>query len=177
MSPEEDFDSAEDKRSYYRVPTFLPVRCRVIEGEEVRTLENEISTRSSGPDLSRMDPALRGWLSRLEDKIDLLLSHYETEENGWITAQGPLEVTLSGAGMRVPVLCEVPLGADVMIDVVLPGMPKQRILAIGRVARCTTGKDIEIAMGFRVISEGDRSAVVGHVLEIQRSELRKRSEG
>lgn len=177
MSPDDHLETEEDKRSYYRVSTFLPVRCRVIEGERVHAVETEIATRSDRPDLTRMDPALRAWLSRLEDKIDELLSHYETEENGWITAPGSLEVTLSGAGIRVPVLTEVAEGTDVLIDLVIPGMPKQRVLAIGEVARCTKGKQIEIAMGFRAISLGDRDAVVGHVLEIQRNELRKRSEG
>ncbi len=171
MAPSQD--SAE--RSYYRIPTVLPVRCRVIHAHEAHALEAEIAARTP-LDLSSLDLGLRSWLARIEDKLDRILAHFETEEGAWITREEPLDVVLSGGGLQLPVLEEVEVGSDTLVELTLPGSPKLVVRAIARVARCDSdGKEIRLALHFRVISEGDRAAVVGHVLELQRSQLRRRS--
>lgn len=168
---------SESERSYYRIPTVLRVRCRLINASEAIALEGEILTREH-VDTSHIEPALCEWLDRVEDKLDQILSHFQSEETSWITADDPLQVTLSGAGLRVPLIEPVPVGKDVLVEMTLPTIPKYVARAIGSVARCTVeGKDVEVALSFRIISESDRAAVVAHVLEIQRSELRRRAEG
>lgn len=168
-------ESVPDGRSYYRVSTFLPVRCRYIDASELSGLEARILTRES-LDLSQLDPGLCVWLDRIEEKLDRILSHYESEDGSWITPEGPLQVVLSGSGICFPVSEEVPVGCDLLVEIILPGTPKHTVRCIGRVARCGIDeKRIEVGVSFRVISESDQKAVVAHVLEIQRTELRRRA--
>ncbi|MCP5055580.1 MAG: hypothetical protein GY937_02525 [bacterium] len=167
--------SGADQRSYYRVSTFLPVRCRRVIPSEIAGLTSEIQTREA-PDVSRVDPGLAEWLDRVETKLDRILARFETEEESWMTSEGALEVTLSGSGIRFPVCEEVALDSDVLMEITIPGTPNHTVLSIGRVAECEAeGKSVTIATGFRVIAECDRDAVIAHVLEIQRSELRQRA--
>ncbi len=166
-----------EKRSYYRVATSVPVRCRVLSAREEEALSLEVQTRRQ-PDLTGMDDDLRSWLARIEDKLDRILAHYETEDPGWITADGPLEIQLSGAGLKLPVLKKVPKGTPVLVDITIPAEPKIVARAVARVEACSgSGKSFELALSFQAISEADRDAVVAHVLEMQRSELRRRSDG
>ena len=167
--------SGSDKRSYYRVSSFLPVRCRRVRPSELPGLTSEIQTREA-PDVSKVDPGLAEWLDRVETKLDRILVRYETEEESWMTSEGALEVTLSGSGIRFPVCEEVALDSDVLMEITIPGTPKHMVRCIGRVAECEAeGKSVTVAAGFRVIAECDRDAVIAHVLEIQRSELRRRA--
>ncbi len=177
MSDSEARSGDQDQRSYYRVPTFLPVRCRRVGASELAALEAEILTHESF-DVSNVDPGLCEWLDRIEGKLDRILAHYESEDGRWITPEGPLELTLSGSGIRLPVTQEVAVGTNVLLEIVLPGTPKQVIRCIGEVAKSDDDeKGPAIAAGFRVIAESDRDAVVGHVLQVQRSELRRRASG
>ncbi|MCP3983628.1 MAG: hypothetical protein GY723_04525 [bacterium] len=163
-----------DKRSYYRVHTFLPVRCRRIADSELEGLSTDIMVREAS-EVSKVDPGLAEWLDRIEGKLDLLLERFETEADVWTTAQGALEVTISGSGIQLPVCEEIPIEADVLLEVTLPGIPKHMVRCIARVAECEVdAKQVTIGAGFTVIAECDRDAIIAHVLEIQRSELRQR---
>ncbi len=165
-----------EKRSYFRVATVVPVRARVLAAAEADALCVEVQTRRH-PDLSGLDDGLRAWLARLEDKLDRLLGHFETDRDDWITADGPLTILLSGSGLRVPVLREVPQGAAVLVDVTLPEVPKIVARAVTRVEACHGGpKRPELALSFQAISVADRDAIVAHCLERQRHELRKRAD-
>lgn len=165
-----------EKRSYYRVTTVVPVRCRVLSTREEEALSIEVQTRKQ-PDLTGMEASLRSWLARIEDKLDRILAHYESEDQDCITAEGPLEIQLSGGGMRIPALQEVRKGTPVLVDITLPAVPKVVARAVARVETCAgKGKNVELALSFQAISESDRSAVISHVLEMQRSALRRRSD-
>lgn len=171
-----DDEVLEDKRSYYRIPALLPVQLRVIHPSEIAGLESQILGRERF-DVTKMDPGLRMWLTRIEEKLEKILVHFESEEDQWITSHEPSHVTISGSGMRVPVTMEVPAGSDVLLHVTLPLNPKLVVRAIGRVSDCIVNpKSIELALSYRVVSEADRDSIVSYVLEVQRNELRLRNE-
>lgn len=176
MNQSDGDEVQEDKRSYYRIPALLPVQIRVIHPSEVPGLESQILGRERF-DVTKMDPGLRMWLTRIEEKLERILIHFDSEEDQWISSNEPSHVTISGSGLRVPVTAEVPVGSDVLLHVTLPLNPKLVVRAIGRVSDCLVEpKSIELALSFRVVSEGDRDSIVSYVLEVQRNELRLRNE-
>jgi len=165
-----------DKRSHYRIPALLPIQIRVIHPSEVPGLESQILGRERF-DVTKMDPGLRMWLTRIEEKLERILIHFESEEDPWITPNEPSHVVISGSGLRVAVTTEVPVGSDVLLHVTLPLNPKLVVRAIASVSQCIVEpKSIELALSYRVVFEGDRDSIVAYVLEVQRNELRLRNE-
>ena len=71
---ESEHDSGAERRTFFRVLTHLPVKCRRVSDAEAEALERALPQRRA-PDMSRVDEALATWLDRIERKLDRVLVH------------------------------------------------------------------------------------------------------
>ena len=162
-----------DKRAYFRVPTWLVVHCQVIDRTEAESLEVELLANAP-LDPSELDPGLAAWLGRIEDKLDRLLAHLDPDSYASIASEDPQEVQLSGAGMLFEVKEEVPPEATLALEFALPGAPGRRVRCLAEIAEQQGQTPGPLAVYFAVIHERDRDAIVRHVLEVQRGQIRAR---
>ena len=168
-----------DQREYYRVVTCIPFRYRRPDPDEIDELVVRIETRSD-PDFAKIDPALSGWLDRIERKLECVLAHLEACDSPPLRDQDTREVSLSGSGMRFLCEDEIPPGTEVLLEFELPGTPAHRVSCLGRVVdpsspgETSDGKN-QTAVEFCAIREIDRDAIVRHALEIQRRDLQLRN--
>jgi len=166
------------ERSYFRVPTWLEVRCRVVGSEEAERLEAQILGQAP-LDLSLLEPSLAIWLQRIEEKLDHLLTRLDPDAPVSIALEGLQEVALSGAGMSFGVRERVESGAILALEFVLPGAPGRRVHCLADIAAAADAggqPPARLAVAFRVIHEADRDAIVRHVLEVQRSQILSRGD-
>jgi hypothetical protein len=165
----------EDKRSYFRVHTRVPVRARPVRPEEVERLEAEIRCREA-PAAPPVDPHLAEWLDRIEAKLDRLLTHAGLGEKAQLGPEEEQEVLLSGSGMKFRSTNPYSPGTVLLVEFELPTTPRHRVRTLACVIDQEPSRDeppdFPVVVAFHTIHEIDRDAVVGHTLAVERTQLR-----
>jgi hypothetical protein len=169
---------AADRRGYFRVETRLRVGLRPAAASEIDGLRREILQREPAG-RPRVDPALAEWLTRVEEKLDLLLAQ------AGLAAPGSLPKTerslvLSGSGLFLPrseLRCE--LGSTLLVEFDLPLRPRHAVRCLALVAgnRPEPDGSVALALSFCCIQEEDRDAIVRHSLIVERRALGQRTGG
>lgn len=176
--PSQSQPGRREQREYFRVWSFLPIRARKTKPEERHALHTEISARRPET-ASRLDPELVAWLDRIECKLERLLAHMDLSDRPDFGPDDVQEVQISGSGILFT--SETPGRKDdlLLVEFEVPGTPRRMVRCLGRVARAEpAGEGLrQIAVGFDVIHESDRDAIVQHVLAVQRSDLSRRQDG
>ncbi len=170
-------DHRSDQRSFFRVRARIPMRYRALAPGEFEKIRAEI--RTPRHESEGIDPVLGGWMQRLDDKLDLLLSYHDPDQPAPLGSRDARQVEVSGSGMRFEAKDPVEAGEDILLEFQLPGSVPRRVRSIARVIRNLEPhgpeQEREIAVSFRVIDEGDREAIVHFSNVVQRLFLRARS--
>lgn len=167
------------RRSYYRVDTRLPIRLEWLSKEDAASWLAEMNTpRGEGHRVE--DLQLESRLSKIEAKIDLLLSRGGCDVDVPLESREKIPVQLSGAGLRVRVKGVFRIEDRVRVEMYLPGRQGELIRALGEVVSASGGRRGDrqgrISIMFRRIGDRERDAIVRHVYEVQRIVLRDRFE-
>jgi hypothetical protein len=177
MDPEREppVELDDDKRSYFRVWTRVPLRARPVGPEEVEQLETEIRNRKAPPALP-VDQHLAEWLDRIEAKLDRLLAHAGLGEGVPLVPDDEQDVLLSGGGMKFWSSRPYSPGTVLLLEFDLPTTPRHHVRTLARVVGNEPSRDdcegYPTAVTFHAIHEIDRDAVVGHSLAVERAQLR-----
>jgi hypothetical protein len=171
-------ESASDRRGYFRVQTRLRLGLRPVAAGEIEPLRLEILQREASA-RPRVDPALADWLTRIEEKLDLLLQQSGCATAGMLRKE-ERSVVLSGSGLLLPgtsLRCD--LGATLLVELDLPLRPRHTVRCLAVVAGYRPEPDghTALALGFCCIHEEDRDAIVRHTLVVERRELGQRPGG
>jgi len=113
----------------------------------------------------------------LDFKLDLVLYHLRSSQQGrYFPHQAPT-TDLSGSGVGLAEPSRLPQGSPVLICLPLPDHPSRPVMAMGEVARGGSQADEpSAAITFTDISETDRERIVHFTFQKQRQELARRSE-
>jgi hypothetical protein len=172
---EQPAELGEDKRSYFRVWTRVPLRARPVAPDEVEQLETDIRNRKA-PASVPVDRHLAEWLDRIEAKLDRLLMHFGLADGAPLGPEDEQDVLLSGSGMKFWSMSLYSPGTVLLIEFELPTSPRHRVRTLARVVNNEPSRDdregYPAAVGFHTIHEIDRDAVVGHSLAVERTQLR-----
>lgn len=174
---ESEHDSGAERRTFFRVLTHLPVKCRRVSDAEAEALERALPQRRA-PDMSRVDEALATWLDRIERKLDRVLVHLGIGDPVAFCEADVQEVMLSGAGMSFVTDPPVEPGTRVLVEFEIPGTPAHLVRCLARVIRHLPpkeeGESASTAVAFDVIHDSDREAIVHHAVEVQRTLIQAR---
>ena len=165
--------SGISRREFFRVSTRLPVRASVVLQADIDRVKMEIlAPDPTPPDL---DPALREWLERIEEKIDGVFATLDPRRRAPLSELDRRDLELSASGASwCPELPFEP-GDWVLIEllITLPNRCRVQVLAECVGQRSLDDGTTRSAFAFRTIAQGDRDAIVAHALEIQRSQIRQ----
>jgi hypothetical protein len=168
-------ERSEDKRSYFRVWTRVPLRARPVAPDEVEQLETDIRNRKAPPSVP-VDRHLAEWLDRLEAKLDRLLTHFGLCDGAPLGPEDEQDVMLSGSGMKFWSSNPYSPGTVLLLEFELPTTPRHRVRTLARVVNNDGPREdregYPAAVAFHTIHEIDRDAVVGHSLAVERTQLR-----
>lgn len=170
--------AGSERREFFRVTVRIPLRHRPVRPHERAALEREIlAPRNAG---LQPGSSLGDWARRIEDKLDLILSHLDERVPAPLGPRDLRVVELSGSGMRLAAKETAKVGAEEFVELRLPGEVPRDVRAITTVVKWIeargAGEDSEVALAFRIIHEEDRDAIVRFSNEVQRSELRLRAD-
>ncbi len=171
----EEIELAQCRRDYFRIRARLPVRYRSLLPGERETFLANLASEEPVP-LSALPPGLVQWLDRLEKKLDCILSCIDARASVPLTERDRCDITLSGSGIAVARDEEEQIGEEFLIEVLLPGIPARRVLAVGKVVDNLKAEELAegvfVAFTFVEIDEKDRDAIIAYVQDVQRAELR-----
>jgi hypothetical protein len=170
--------AATDRRGYFRVHTRLRLALRPVAADEVEALRREILQREP-LGRPRLDPELADWLTRIEEKLDLLLADAGLAPSGALR-KDERSVVLSGGGLLLPraeLDCEA--GQALLVEFDLPLRPRHAVRCLATLAggRPETGGAAPLALRFVCIHEEDRDAIVRHALIVEQRALVGRHPG
>ena len=159
--------TGRDLRSYYRVETELAVRVRRATASELATFEQCFGAGGTEPSVA-LAPGLVTWLRYLDQKLDRVLALLDPSQPRPLEDHGLQHVVISGGGMLVEQTDGLEPGADVIVELVIPGEPPHRVRALGRVVGLRQREGAPgVGLEFRLIDESDRDAIVRMVNRIQ----------
>jgi hypothetical protein len=165
-----------EERSYYRVFTRIPIRIRRLDPSEVASVATLIANPVD-PFVEVSDPALAVVLQRVENKLDVVLSHLEPGHPRPLGDRDVHKVSLSASGVGCEMNEQLALDDDVLVEFLLPEVPARHVRAIARpvMPRDTADgvRGTPLAFAFRVISDTDRDAIVHYSYDVQRLQLRE----
>jgi hypothetical protein len=177
--PAADKDARTEKRqqrSYYRVLTRIPIRIRRLDPSEVPSVSMLIANPVD-PFVEVSDPALAVVLQRVENKLDVVLSHLEPGHPRPLGDRDIQKVSLSASGVGCEMNEQLSLHDDVLVEFLLPEAPARHVRAIARPVMPGDLADgvrgTPQAFAFHVISDADRDAIVHYSYDVQRLQLRE----
>ncbi len=165
-----------EQRSYYRVFASLPIRIRRLDPSEVPSVAAVIASPVDRfPEIS--DAALAIVLQRIENKLDIVLSHLEPDHPRPLGDRDVRRISLSASGVGCEMNEQISIHDDVLVEFLLSEVPARHVRAI---ARPVMEKDVSdgvpgalMALSFHVISDADRDAIVRYSYDVQRLQLRE----
>jgi len=165
-------------RAAFRVSAELPIRYRPLAAAEAARLALEIEQARDGE--SELPARLADRLQRIEHKLDLVLHQLDPSQPPPLSARDGASIALSAAGVALAAKQALPLDSLVLVELLLPGPAPRPVRAVARVARCQEKRGPEagllLAFAFRAIHCDDREAIARFANEVQRADLRRRSE-
>ncbi len=170
-------DAGRDRASF-RVTAELPIRYRPLAAAEAERLSLEIEAGGAeGPELA---PPLALRLQALERKLDLALHQLDPSHPLPLGARETASVGISASGLALAAKQSLPVDSLALVELLLPGRVPREVRAVARVVRCQEKRGPEpgllLVLAFRAIHSEDREAIVRFGNELQRAELRRRSE-
>jgi hypothetical protein len=186
----------EERREYFRVKDFIPLRARKVETEESSELRRKIGcgTRLKKEDLDGLNlliekvakKAQEGdelflFLSLMDKKLDMIMEQLLAGKKGH--GEDNLnheEVEISGSGMKFYPKERFEVGDLIAVDLFLPvfGVPKIPILCQVVRAGEEHGKQRRhyVAVKFIDINEEDRELLIKYLFRKERERLRRERE-
>lgn len=184
-----------EQREYVRVEDSIPIgleRIRLGEEDAIRArfitpppgvLAEHAGGEEEGGrgEMEDINPALIRRLKTIEDKLDMILAHFELEQEG-MAAFPTRHVSLSGAGVKLFSGDRFEVGDHVLVKLVLPLAAPVGLETAGCVAWVKEHPDRasdrwETAIRFDGITEDVRDAIIHYTFQRQREMLRSRWEG
>jgi hypothetical protein len=189
-------DGEKDSRDFYRVACELQIRFRKADADEVNvfkefglrpspysnlrtTIETELN-RSSLSDEAKMllEKGFQILLNidqRLERLEELIQSQHSDEpiiqeSHEWVHA----DVSAGGIAFVPPKDKSLKVGDLLMIDMIFPSLPEQRVVCSGKVLHAGQ-KDGTVGIVFESIHQDDKEFIHRFVLEREREILRARA--
>lgn len=195
MGDSENPISASSSRDFFRVPCELQLRFRKIDQEELRVFKqfglrpSPYSSLRAGieTELSRLmlDSEMKHLLEKAFQillNIDQRLERIEEtlagqakeaptvqDSHTWVHA----DLSAGGIAFVPPEKSSVQKGDFVMLDLIFPALPEQRVVCAGRVIH--EGKEGAVGVEFTEIHQDDLEFVHRFVLEKEREMLRTRA--
>jgi len=171
---------SEQKRSYLRIRTFLPGRLRLLAPGKEHPLYHGCSgcdpaPQAQGrPKVAGLPETMLDFLETINAKLDMLLSIASQDhlQNNFPVSVNIVEI--SGAGLIFTADREFQLNDRVELVMFLSQMPLRIAAAIGRIHRRDeiNGQPAWV-IDFSAIRESDREAIVRHVFQQQREQIRE----
>ena len=149
-------------------PETYNIRSSVLQGEE-------------GETVSGMPSEMTTEIQRLHRKLDYIIRLLSSPEEDNVFIREPVEINLSGSGLKFISADALHPGDFMEIKMILPGAADIIIELIGKVVRVkelcidTDGcvkKSYEAALNFFVVKEDDREYIIRYVFKRQRELLR-----
>ncbi len=124
---------------------------------------------------SRLDRVLAG----IQIKLDLILNLLMKKEVDPIYHTSPIEVNISGAGVRFRASESFDIGSHYELRMLLPILPVRVVHTLGKVIRVNESREDEkktneVSFAFEVISEEDREIIIHYTFKRQRELLREK---
>ena len=164
------------RREYFRVSTRLPLRTRVLSVDQADQLRFEIAQRKPASD-PNIDPFLRAWMERIEHKLDAIWAHLDPSQDPPPSLADSRPLEISGNGLAWDGAPDYPDGSWVSVELELPRPASVQIRLLGRSVGThhleSGGR--RNAVAFETIFEGDRDAIVRHVLDMERRKIQRES--
>lgn len=162
------------RRDFFRVSSRLAVRLTPLCEAAAEELARELATPCE-ESISLADRLLEARLSRMENKLDLMLKHAGFDVELALSLTKKCEVALSGSGLRLQVKETYRLGDLVKVQLDLPEESGRTLSMLGRVVTGnevgTVGAKSGVSLVFQSIRHRDREAIVRHAYEVQRLAL------
>lgn len=190
-------DTKNDRREYFRIDDAVKLRYREVPidelDERIERLESEfsgnfnvmssltaISQRMVAP-LHRLEtksPDIAECLRALDSKIDTLGRAFLAQEAD-LVSEDAAPVNISAGGISFT--CESPVVLSTLLEIRLLLLPSfTGLLTYGEVVGCDKSKDESgeasylVRVGFTYLRDGDRDALIRHILRRQGDILRER---
>ncbi len=184
-----------EQREYVRVEDSIPIGVERVRPGEEDSIRSRFITPPPGVlaehaagdeegvrgEMEDLNPALIRRLKTIEDKLDMILAHFELEQEG-MAAFPTRHVSLSGAGVKLFSGERFDVGDRVLVKLVLPLAVPVGLETPGCVAWVKEHPDresdrFETAIRFDGITEDVRDAIIHYTFQRQREMLRSRWEG
>lgn len=174
----------EARRAYYRVAARVPIRVRYLEPAAVEAAVYDLSLPDPVPPLlgaaGDEKSALFAQLRRIEEKLDLLLGAASIEAPRPLSGRDQRPIVFSGSGLALDVGFEFRRGDAYGVELLLPTPQLRAIRAIGEAIEdsasvAASGGLRRLALVFRHITPADRDALVAFSYDVQRLELRAKT--
>lgn len=186
----------DESREYFRVPAELQLRFRKATADELKvfkefglrpspystlrmSIENELNRTSMGEEAKLLlEKAFRILLNidqRIE-RIEEFIYNQKSdapeiqESHEWVHA----DVSAGGIAFTPPKDKELQKGDFVMLDMLFPSLPEQRVVCSGKVVHAEP-KNMHIGIEFESIHDDDREFIHRFVTEREREILRARA--
>lgn len=184
----------DERREYFRIDDSVKLSYREVEKEELPADLEELEYKASGglTVMSRLNsisqqlstalhrieqnsPDVADYLKSLDQKLELLAQAFLSKENELIE-QTDQPVNLSAGGMAVE--SPRPIGVGAWLEIKMLLFPSYAgILTYGEVVSCDSVENgYCIRVDFSYIRDGDRDALIRHILRRQGEFLRRRRE-
>lgn len=165
------------RREFFRVRTRLPVRARALLEDDLDRVKMEILAPDQRP--RDLDPALREWLERIEEKIDGIFAAIEPGHRAPLSERDRRDLELSASGAAWSPETPFLPGEWALLELLIT-LPNRRAIKV--LAECVGMRELDdgralSAFAFRTIKQDDRDAIVAHALEMQRSQIRYQRTG
>ena len=164
------------RRQYFRVATRVPLRTRPLSNDEADQLRFDIAQRKA-PSEPHIDPLLRAWLERIERKLDSIYAHLDPQQDAPLGPSDSRPIEISGNGLAWEGAPDYAEGDWVAVDLELPRPAAAPIRLLARAIGTHHLEDDRRrnAVAFEAIFEGDRDAIVRHVLDVERRSIQRES--
>jgi hypothetical protein len=187
--------SISGKREYARLEDYLCYECDVIKGspeeakERFRLKGNRrvspqaaslaaFARRDDRMTATEIDREFVRLLIGLDAKVDAIIRFLSIGDRAGLSFFAPRWISLSGSGVRLVIPAVVEESDHVDLRVQIPDMLSTPVTALGKVVRAVPlkgggGKEFDVAMGFVLIGEEDRTRIVKYVGRRMRDQERR----
>ncbi|MCH7866251.1 MAG: PilZ domain-containing protein [Myxococcales bacterium] len=166
-----DTYNGECRRDFFRVSSRLAIRLTWLTEAEAEELTRELGIPCT-ESVSLTDKLLEARLTRIENKLDLILKQTGFDVELALSQTEKRAVELSGSGVRLHAPEIYRVGDLVKIQLDLPEECGRTLILLGRVVLGnevgSVGASSGVALVFHSIRNRDREAIVRHAYEVQR---------